>query len=202
MHRSCRWFVLNAALAGLSCGVVACHHPEQVQAVREPVLSSGDQRFITETQQLATRDRDLSTFVKGRSTSLNIKKYADVVITDDSSVLKKLDVLVQKYKSGLVTAPVVAPSNEEAKLKRLSHKALDRQFVNLIVEDDQHAVAMLQQETQSQADPGLRQYAIELLPMFESELKNAQRLETKPSSGTARRASGVHKDRAQISHTF
>jgi putative membrane protein len=198
MRTICRSILLSTALAGMSGAFVACHHAEPVKTDRDPALSQGGQSFIAETEQLATQDREFGTLVRDRSASAAVKKYADIVIKDDSGALEKLAVVIQKYRLK-EPSPAGERLKDDAKLKSLSRKALDRQFVSLIVRDDEHAVAMLQEEAHSQADPDLRQYASDILPAFQSDLKKAQDLQAKTSPAKVRSGSSKRKQN-QVNH--
>jgi predicted outer membrane protein len=164
--------------------VVACRQTERVKADSNPPLSESDQDFIIETELLASRDRALSTFVADKSTSGEIQKYARTVIQDDSKALQKLKDLRQAHKFKEHTSDS-DHFKDAARLDNLLRNGLDRQFVNLIIRDEENTIAIYWDEAQRTTEPDLRTYADNLLPAFQSELKQGRDLQRKMSATTA-----------------
>jgi putative membrane protein len=180
----CRGFLINAALASTFFAAVGCRQIERVKAESGPSLSESDQDFIVETEFLASRDRALSTFAADKATGGEIQSYARKVIQDDSEALQKLKDLSQVHKVKEHT-PAEEHFNDAAKLDNLWRNGLDRQFVNLMIRDEENTIAMYRDEAQRTAAPDLRAYAGNLLPAFQSELKQGRDLQRKMSAAAA-----------------
>ena len=133
MSKGYRLLLWSPVLPAIFSALVACHHAEQVQVRGEPLLSQSDQNFITEAQQLAARDRAFGTLIKGKPAGTEITQYADTVIRNDADALQKLAVMIEQYKFNAAPVPKGKQFTEESRMKSLSRKALERQFVNVIL---------------------------------------------------------------------
>jgi putative membrane protein len=194
-----RGFLINAALASTFFVAVACRQIERLNAESKPTLSESDQDFIIDTELLASRDRALSTFVTNKSTSGEIQKYARTVIQDDSEALQKLNDLSRRLK---VKEHASADDhfNDAAKLENQWRNGLDRQFVNQMIQDEENTIALCRDEAQLTADPNLRTYAGNLLPAFQSELKQGRDLQRRMSATAATHIRAIKTKHSKASH--
>jgi putative membrane protein len=190
----------KAALAGTFFAVAACRQIERVKAESKPALSQSDQDFIIETELLASRDHALGTFVKDKSASGEIQRYAQTVIQDDSEALQKLKDLIQKHE--IKEPPAGEQFRDAAQLKSLWRKGLDRQFVSLMIQDDENAIAIFREEVESPANPDLRTYASNLLPALQRELKQGRDLQKKVSMDGATQVRVLKRKHSQVSPSF
>jgi uncharacterized protein (DUF305 family) len=200
MSEGVRVLLLSAVLAGIVPALVGCHQVQQVQVGGDLVLSQSDQNFISGARRLETRDRALGTLVKGKSASPEITKFADTVVRNESDALQRLEVMVYQYKFRAAAVPTGEQFSEDSKMKKLSRKALERQFVNVMLKDDEHAIDLLQEEARSQGDMNLRQYATDLLPVFRTELKNTQDLQEKVSPAVVRKGGNGKRKANRTDH--
>jgi hypothetical protein len=182
-----RLLPVYTASAAMLC-LVACHQPEPLPPARGLLLSHSDQDFITETERLAMRDRALGNIMERKSAKEDIKRYADSVVRNDTDALQRLDVMMLQYKFEAPSVSVGEHVPDEVTMKDWPRNSLDRRFVNFILKDDERAVRVLQDEARSQGDSVLRQYASDLLPQFQSELKQGQSLQQKYSASRARKS--------------
>lgn len=170
--------MINAAVAGAILVLAGCAHNQPIQAsVPDPVLSAAGQNFLFQAQQEAANERDLAVIARNKSANKNIKTYADMVIKDDIESLQKLSQLAQKYKLKQPAAPA-EDSKDVTQLKRSSRRTLDKEFLKLTVQDEGQLAGMLKGEASSPADPDVRDYANNLMPVVETELKKAQELQS------------------------
>jgi putative membrane protein len=177
MNKSFRLVILSVLVGGVMFGITACHRHEKVQAAREPVLSQSDRNFITQAEDDNVQGRALGQFVKETSRNKDVKNYADTLVIDHSDALQKLGEIMQKYG---IKQPTTAPeerSEAAAPLKGLSRRAVDRKFVDLMVQDHEKAIVIFQQEASSAEDGYVRHCAINLLPTLDYHLKKAQELQ-------------------------
>jgi predicted outer membrane protein len=149
---------------------------------------------------LASRDRALSTFVEAKSTSGEVQRYARTVIQDDSEALQKLKDLIQKHE--IKEPPAGEQFRDAAQLKSLWRKGLDRQFVSLMIQDDENAIAIFWKEVESPANPDLRTYARDLLPALQSELKQGRDLQKKVSTNGAPQVRVFKRKHSRVSPSF
>ena len=189
MYKSFGRIVVNIAVASSLAAFAGCQSNPKVQPAPQPALSQADKQFVLDTEKTGTQERALGEFVKTKSRNKQVKQYADVLIKDESEVLRKIDAIKQKYQVG---DSETKPPSPETQFKGLSRQAVDRQFVKLVVQDQQNALRMLQEEAGSASDNDVRSYASDTLPVLKNDLQKAQDLETRlaPSGKKVRASAG------------
>lgn len=189
----------DAAICAAGIGLAACSGPEKAQATAKPEFSVAERNFVTEAQKASTQELDLGNFVKQKSKDKEIRSYADTVIKDENDALQKLGTIMQKYQ--MTSASEAQAQAVPADFKGLSRKALDRKFVSLAVENDQKAIAMLQEEANSGANGDLKEYAGAELAAFQSDLKRAENLQKKMPEARKTAHAGPSKKKSAAAHT-
>jgi hypothetical protein len=122
-----------------------------------------------------------------KSAKEDIKSYAETVVRNDTDALQRLDVMVLQYKFEMPSVSIGEHVTDDVDMKAWPRNTVDRRFVDFILKDNEREVRILQDETRSQGDSVLRQYASDLLPHFQSELKQGQSLQRKYSVARARK---------------
>jgi putative membrane protein len=121
------------------------------------------------------------------------------VIQDDSAVLQKLQDLSQTHKVKEHTA-AGDHFNDAARLENLWRNGLDRQFVKLMIQDEENTIAVYWHEAQQTLDPDLRAYISNLLPTFQSELKQGQDLQRQMSATAATQIRAIKTKHSKVRH--
>ena len=190
MRNSFASVLLTLAIAGAAC-IAGCQSKNTVQAVREPVLSETEKTFVIEAEKAGAQQRALGGFINEQSKNKQIRQYADMLAKHGSESLEKLGDIKRKYRlSGSEEPPIVA-----GEFKGLPRRAFDQKFVKLILQDQEKAITLFQQQAQSAQDNDVRQYVSSLMPTLESDFKEAQDLQMKFLTPTkkAGAAAGKHK---------
>jgi len=185
--KSGRRFAISAVIAVAMLAVAGCQQTQQIKAATpDPALSSAGRNFVDQVQQQTAAERALATVARDESTNKSIKQYADMMIKDDTQSLQKLSDLEQKYKLKEPAASDAAQSKEVEQLKRSSRRTLDKEFLKLSTDDEDKLLKAVKDEANSAADPDLRDYANNLLPVLENEVKAAEKLQPHKSKRPAR----------------
>ena len=179
MRNSFASVLLTLAIAG-AASIAGCQNKNTVQAVREPALSETENTFVIEAEKAGAQQRALGGFINEQSNNKQIKLYADMLVKHGSESLEKLGDIKRKYGlSNSEAPPIVA-----GEFKGLTRRALDQKFVKLILQDQEKAITLFQQQAQSAQDNDVRQYASGLLPTLQSDFKQGQDLQMKfPTPG-------------------
>jgi putative membrane protein len=154
---------------------------QNVRAAKEDAstsLSEADRKFITEAEEDNIKDRTLARVVIEKSTNSDVKDYAQMLVDDHTKALRNLVDLMEnagmKQPSGLTEAK----NEADTRLRGLSGAALDREYINLMVQDHEKAVAKFQKEETSAKSQSVRDYAKQVLPVLEKHLKKARELQS------------------------
>ena len=197
MRNSFALVVLSLAIAGTAC-IAGCQSKSTVQAVRAPVLGETEKTFMIEAEKAGAQQRALGGFINEQSNNKQIKHYADMLVKHGSESLEKLGDIKRKYGlTGSEAPPIVA-----GEFKGLSRRAFDQKFVKLILQDQEKAITLFQQQAQSAQDNDVRQYASGLLPTLQSDFKAAQDLQMKFLTATKKTGPAAGKHRVAHSASF
>jgi uncharacterized protein (DUF305 family) len=197
MRNSFALVLVDIALAGAAC-IAGCRSKSTVEAVREPVLSEADKTFVIQAENAGAQQRALGGFINEQSKNKQIKQYADLLVKHGSESLEKLDEIKRKYGlSDTEQPPIVA-----GEFKGLSKRAFDQQFVKRILQDQQKAITLFQQQAQSAQENDVRQYASGLLPTLQSDFKEAQDLQMKFLTPAKKSIAAASKRKVAHSQSF
>jgi putative membrane protein len=169
-----------AAVLGLSS--VGCQRPSEtgVQAARETnTLTDSDRHFLTKAETDSIKERELGRAVVQKSQNSDVRDYAQMLVDDHTKALKDA---VDLMKDKGMPQPKGLPEAEHeswAKLKQMSGPAFDREFINMMVQDNQNAVKEFQHEANMAQDYDVKIYASSVLPVLQKHLQKAQELQKK-----------------------
>jgi putative membrane protein len=119
----------------------------------------------------------LAQLAKEKSSSDDIREYADVVITTHTDALKKLSDRTGENRTRDNTNPSSDTKNHMAYLKPLSGDQFDREFVVLMIADNQDAANTLKQPFVTVQNSELRNYMNDVVPSLESNVNKAKKLQ-------------------------
>ena len=197
MRLNARLFAASAL--GVALFLAGCQKSDQnVQAARDTgtetgrnenkaVLTAADKTFIKNAEEGDIKERNLGRVVLEKSQNKDVKDYAQMLVDDHSKDLK--DVVDLMNQKGMPQPKDLPEVKHEAlgKLNSLSGAALDREFMNLMVQDHQKEIAEYRQEVNTTQDEDVKHYAMHTLPTLEEHLRKAQELQQKMSSGSQTR---------------
>ena len=103
---------------------------------------------------------------------------------DHQKALEKLTDLMEDYQINPSSA--LAPDAEQAfsnMSKMTSGAEFDREFVNMMVENHEKALAMFREQDSIARNPDVKKYAEDMLPKLEHHLEEAHKLQSRLFSG-------------------
>jgi putative membrane protein len=167
----------------LAAGAFACQKsPETVQAgntSHDVLLSPADRNFMKNAEDSDIKLRNLARVMMQRSDNEDVRNYAKMLDKDHTNDLRNA---IELMESKGIHQPQNLPEvKHEAltELNKLSGPALDRAFIDTMVQDHQKAVAEYTKEVQSGEDPAVRDYAARTLETLQKHLQKAQELQRK-----------------------
>jgi putative membrane protein len=191
-----RFFTTGVLGAALLLALSGCQHPGQnVQAARETtadtgdrtskaVLNESDRDFVKKAEDGNIKERNIGRVILDKSQNKDVKDYAQMLVDDHTRDLRRVvDLMNQKGMSQPRDLPEVKHESLD-KLDKLSGAALDREFVNMMVDDHQKQIAEFRKEVDTARDEDVKYYVMHTLPVLEEHLQKAKELQQKVSSGT------------------
>ncbi len=166
------------ALLGLSCG----NRDRSVQAAQEnrpPSATPAEQDFMRKTTEIYLSDIDMARLALQKSGNSDVRDFANMIQSDQTSALEDLsDLMTDKG----VSQPKIASADARQDANRMSALTgpeFDREFINMMVADNQKAADMFRDQIGIAMDADVKRYAEDLLPKIEMHLEKAQRLQSK-----------------------
>ena len=176
----------------LGLGAVACQrNPQNVQASREEnafnanntnkdqLMTPADGAFMKKAEDADIQERDLGRVMMNRSQNSDVRDYAKMLADDHDKDLRNV-VNLEEDKGIHQPKDMVQVNNDAlAELNKLSGPAMDKRFMEMMVQDHQKDVAEYTKEEQAGEDPAVRDYAAHALTTLDKHLKKAQDVQQK-----------------------
>ncbi|CAN5299638.1 hypothetical protein BH09PSE6_BH09PSE6_00920 [soil metagenome] len=141
-------------------------------------LASADKTFLDKASNAGHTEIEASKLVVQKSTSAEVKTFADEMMKDHMAVGLELTTLAS---SKGVTVPDMPSLTQQGKLKLLGTKKagdFDRAYVKDIgVQAHKDTVALFKKASTDAKDPDIKAWAAKTLPSLEHHLMEAQALE-------------------------
>jgi putative membrane protein len=164
-------------------GLAGCDRDRSVQAAQEaaqpPTATPAEQDFMRKTAEMALSDIDMARLALQKSANPDVRDFANTIQSDLKASLEDLSGLMRD--KGVSQPKVASPDarQDANRMAALTGPEFDREFVNLIVADDQKAVDMGRHLIGIAIDPDVKKYAEDLMPKLEMHLEKGQRLQSK-----------------------
>jgi putative membrane protein len=184
-----RLITRNRRLTAIGCvllaipGLAGCNRDRTVEAAQEaaqpPAATPAEQDFMRKIAEMDLSDIDMARLALQKSANPEVRDFADTIQRDLTASLEDLSSLM---KAKGVSQPKIASPEARQDANRmavLTGAEFDREFVNLIVADDQKAVDMSRHLIGIAMDPDVKKYAENLMPKLEMHLEKGQRLQSK-----------------------
>ena len=171
-------------------GLTACNRENAVEAAREErttSLSQSEQDFMMEAVRADLAEIDMAQVALQNSGTSEVKDFANMIKSDHTSALEDLSELMKDMDVPQPKSIPVELQQDISRMSSLTGRELDREFVNMIVSQQQKAVEMFRDQQSTAQCPDVKKYVEDTLPRLEMHLEKAQRLQTKLFSTPDRR---------------
>jgi putative membrane protein len=172
--------ILATSMMSAGCG----KSNRSVEAARENtdatknVISDSDRNFVISAEEDNIKERNLARVVLDKSSNRDVRDYAQMLVDDHTKALRELvDLMTQK---GISQPNGLADVKHEAlgELNKFSGREFDHEFINLMVNDHEKAVAKFSKEQDAAQDAAIKKYAKDVLPVLEKHLTRARELQS------------------------
>jgi putative membrane protein len=158
-----------------------------VQAGREnsdqpnATLTTQDKDFMFQAVRDNVEERSMGRAAVQKATNADVRKYAQMLVDDHSKALTQVVDLMKKKN---VSQPKGLPdAKHEAmdKLNQMSGPQFDSEYIRLMVDRHEKAVAKYKEAETTLQDEDLKKWAKDVEPVLEKHLQKAQELQGKLS---------------------
>jgi putative membrane protein len=154
-------------------------------------LALADRQFIRSEAEGGLAEIELGKLATEKAASPEVKQFGQRMVDDHT---KANDQLKQVASEKGVTIPEkLSPKDAatKARLEKLSGKAFDRAFMQVMVADHVKAVNEFRTESKNAKDPDVKNFASQTLPTLEDHLKQAKSIAPKTGKQMSQQ-SGSH----------
>jgi len=140
--------------------------------------ASGDS-FVTEAASGGMAEVELGKLASTKSQNADVKKFAEMMVTDHSKANDELKSLASKKNITLPTAPIAKHQSVIQKLQGMSGADFDKAYVDDMLEDHEKDVAEFEKQSQSNPDADVKAFAAKTLPTLKKHLDAIKALSAK-----------------------
>lgn len=132
--------------------------------------------FVKEAAQGGMFEVEAGNLAVSKATNPEVKKFGNLMVTDHGKANQELTAIAQAKG---MDVPKETSKEHKAQLEKLgkaSGKEFDRDYVGIMVKDHEKDVASFRQASGKVADPELKAWIDQTLPVLEKHLELAQQL--------------------------
>jgi putative membrane protein len=145
--------------------------------------ANADQDFIAKAAKGNRAEVTLGKLVADKTKDPNVRQFAQMMVKDHSAAQNDLQQLAQSKN---ITLPEGLPDDATAlqsKLSSATGKALDKDYMDSMVDDHKKDVSEFQDASQNAKDPDVKQWAAKTLPTLQAHLQKAEQIAAKVGGG-------------------
>ncbi|MDD5206134.1 MAG: DUF4142 domain-containing protein [Desulfobacterales bacterium] len=142
-------------------------------------LGEKETLFMQETAMAGVAEVQLGQLALQRSSSKEVKQFADAIVNDHTVADQQLRNLAEKKSVNLPAQPDEKHRTVADRLSRLKGSAFDRQYMSAMVKNHQKTVDRFKEQAEQGLDPELKAFADRNLPILQQHLDYARVLHGK-----------------------
>jgi putative membrane protein len=145
--------------------------------------ANADQDFIANAAKGNRAEVTLGKMVESKTKDPSVRQFAQQMVKDHTTALNELTQLAQSKN---ITLPEGLPDDATAlqsKLSSATGKALDKDYMDSMVDDHKKDVSEFQDASQNAKDPDVKQWAAKTLPTLQAHLQKAEQIAAKVGGG-------------------
>jgi putative membrane protein len=149
-------------------------HQGHMQGQAAGQLTNQDQKFVMDAAQGGMMEVELGRLAAQKAASAEVKAFGQRMVTDHSKANQQL---MQLATTKGLNVPTTLPANmqqEHDKLAGLSGAEFDRMYMQHMLKDHKKDVSEFEKQSQKGADPSLRSFAQQTLPVLREHLTLAE----------------------------
>jgi len=138
---------------------------------------SGD--FWSEAAVGGMAEVELGKLASQKAKNADVKKFAQMMVTDHSKANDELKSVAQKKNISLPTALDSSHKSDLDELQSESADNFDKEYVDMMVEDHEKDVAFFQRQADTGTDPDAKAFAAKTLPVLKKHLDAIKAIQAK-----------------------
>lgn len=144
-----------------------------------------DNDFMTEAAVGGMAEVELGKVASTKAQSADVKKFAQMMVTDHTKANTELKALATKKNVTLPTELDAKHKSTMTELQGLTGAAFDKAYVAAQLADHEKTVKMFQAQSQNATDPEVKAFAAKTLPTLQSHLDMVRDLNNKMNTMNA-----------------
>jgi putative membrane protein len=141
--------------------------------------SSSGNDFLTEAASGGLAEVELGKMASSKAQNAEVKKFAQMMVTDHSKANDELKSLASKKSITLPSAPTGEHQSKIQKLEGMSGADFDKAYVDDMLEDHEKDVAEFEKQSQSNPDADVKEFASKTLPTLRKHLESIKAIHAK-----------------------
>jgi len=133
-------------------------------------LSHGDRLFVRNAAEAGMAEVQMAKAAQQRSTSADVKSFADRMVTDHGKANQQLASIVAAKGASVPDKLLHKDSQEMVKLDHLQGPKFDKEYVKVQLAAHKDAVKLFKREAEHGKDTELRNFAGSTLPVLQDHL--------------------------------
>jgi len=137
-------------------------------------LSKADSMFVIEAAVGGMMEVESGNFAQQNATSQRVKDFGSMMVTDHGKANQELTSLASSHG---ITLPTSLPADVQKhidQMKKMTGKAFDQHYVNMMVTDHQKDIAKFKKQSTSGASDDLKTWATNTLPVLQKHMDSIQ----------------------------
>jgi putative membrane protein len=143
------------------------------------VSTAGSGDFWSEAAIGGMAEVELGRLASQKAQNADVKKFAQMMVTDHSKANDELKSIAQKKNIVLPTALDSKHQSDISKFQSASGADFDKQYVDAMVEDHEKDVAFFQRQSETGTDPDAKAFATKTLPVLKKHLDAIKAIQSK-----------------------
>jgi len=144
-------------------------------AGRAGMVTQQEHSFVCYATVLSRAQRESARLAEGRGANPAVTRFAATTIDDQEMLNRRLSDIAEQHEGILAPYGLDAPHLTMLdQLNSLSGEAFDRAYLQDQVQEGEATMAVFRQEVAEGGEPILRRFALDLLPLVEQRLREAQ----------------------------
>ena len=140
--------------------------------------ATGD-NFLTEAASGGMAEVELGKMASTKAQNAEVKKFAQMMVTDHSKANDELKALAAKKNITLPTSPIAKHQSVIQELQSKSGAEFDKAYVEDMLEDHEKDVAEFEKQSQSNPDADVKAFAAKTLPTLKKHLESIKAIHGK-----------------------
>ena len=147
--------------------------------------AGSDQEFARKVAAGGHAEVELAMLAQQKGSSEEVKSLASRLQTDHMKANDELQKVAASKNWNLPTEPTPDQKNQKAKLEKMSGKAFDKAYTDLMVTNHRNNIPMFEREASKGSDADLKQFASNTLPTLKEHLEIALKAQRAVAGSTA-----------------